>query len=167
MGLGTATIKMESTEAYRERLHDLVKATRSVLVLVSGDDDQIVGQPMVVLRTGDDTTMHVASALGAAQRAALSGGRRVAVVVPGTGCAMFDAEATISRDHRLLDALLPEAWRLWGRGKSDPSITMLVISPIEGAYWDGAHRRAYRYRPAPPPAAREVSDGVPVPVAPV
>jgi general stress protein 26 len=161
MALGTATIEMQSPEQHRERLHDLVKATRAVLVLSCGCDDRIVGQPMVLLRTGDDTTMYVATALEADQVATLSRDPRVTVVVPGEGCAMFEAEAAILRDRALLDEL-PVEVRLWGHGKADPSITVLVISPIEGAYWHGAHRHSYLYRlvprtpPLPDDAAREL-----------
>src|ERR1041385_1539435 len=131
MALGTATIEMESPEEHRERLHELVKATRAVMVLSCGHDDRIVGQPMVLLRIGDDTTMYVATALDAEQVATLSRDPRVTVVVPGSGCAMFDAEAAVSRDRALLDELPREAWRLWGHGKGDPPIRILVISPIE------------------------------------
>lgn len=160
MGLGTATIEMQNPEEHRERLHDLVKATRAVLVLSCGSDDRIVGQPMVLLRTGDDTTMYVATALDAAQVATLSRDPRVTVVV-GAGCALFDAEAVISRDRTLLDGLPREAWKLWGRRRSDPSVQILVISPIEGAYWDGAHRHSYQYRLAPSRLARGDGSGAP------
>ncbi|HEX3766303.1 MAG TPA: pyridoxamine 5'-phosphate oxidase family protein [Kofleriaceae bacterium] len=162
MGLSTATIEMESPEAPRERLHELVKAARSVLVLHAGSDDRVVGQPMAVLRTSDDTTLHVAASLAPDQRAALARPARVTVVVPDASCAMFDAEAVVSRDRTLLDELGGEAWKLWGRSKADPSVTVLVISPIEGAYWQGARRHAYQYRVGPAPGTRELSDGVPM-----
>jgi general stress protein 26 len=164
MGLGTATIEMESPEEHRERLHDLVKAAGSVLVLWYGSDDRIAGQPMVLLRTADDTTMHVAAPLDAAQRARLSRDPRVTVVVTGEGAAMFEAEVAISTDRGLLDGATGEAPRLWGRPRPDPSVAALVISPIAGAYWEGARRHAYQYRVAPSRPARELSDGVPVEV---
>jgi hypothetical protein len=53
---------------------------------------------------------------------------------------------------------------VWGWGKADPSVAVLVISPIEGAYWQGARRHVYRYRATPMRSARELSDGVPVEV---
>lgn len=161
MGLSTATIEMQSPEQHRERLHELVKAARTVLVLQCGRDDRITGRPMALLRTSDDTTLYVAAPLDAEQRAALSRAARVTVVVPDGSCAMFDAEATISRDRTLLDGAAGEAWKL-GRGKADPSVAVLVISPIEGAYWQGARRHAYQYRVAPARSGRELSDGVPV-----
>jgi general stress protein 26 len=149
MATGTATIVMQSPEEPRERLHDLVKAARAVLVLHCDTGDRIVGQPMALLRTGDDTTMYVAALLDADLRAALSRTARVTVVVPDRSCATFAAEAVMSRDRTLLDGLGGEARKLWGRSKADPSIAVLVISPIEGAYWEDARRHAYQYRTAP------------------
>jgi general stress protein 26 len=157
MGLSTATIEMQSPEQHRERLHELVKAARTVLVLHSDFDDRIAGEPMALLRTGDDTTLYVAASLDAAQRSGLARPARVMVVVPDGSCAMFDAEAVIARDRAVLD----EATRKAGRSK-DPSAAVLVISPIEGVYWQGERRHAYRYRVAPARGTRELSDGVPV-----
>jgi general stress protein 26 len=148
MPLGTATIEFQNPEEHRERLHELVKATRAVLVLSCASGDRIVGQPMVLLHTDDDTTMYVATLLGADQVATLAHDPRVTVVV-GAGSAMFDAEVAVSRERALLDELHGEAWKLWGRSKSDPLLKVLVISPIEGAYWDGPRRQSYQYRPAP------------------
>src|SRR5262249_33659955 len=157
-----ATIEIQSPEQHRERLHELVKAARTVLVLHCDCDDRITGQPMALLRTGDDTTMYVAASLEADQRAALSRAARVTVVVPDGSCAMYSAEGRIWRDRTLLDGVGGEAWKLWGRGKADPSVAVLAISPIEGAYWEGARRLAYQYRVAPARGGRELSDGVPV-----
>lgn len=134
------------------------------MVLWRGSDDRIAGQPMALLRTADDTTMYVAAPLDAGQLATLSCDPRVTVVVPGEGSAMFEAEAVLSRDRELLDGATGEAWKLGRRARSDPSIAALVISPIAGAYWEGAHRHAYQYRVAPARLARELSDGVPVEV---
>ena len=156
MGLSTATIEMQSPEQHRERLHELVKAARTVLVLHCDRDDRIAGQPMALLRTGDDTTLYVAASLDAAQRSALARPSRVMVVVPEASCAMFDAEAVIARDRALDDDA-----RKVGRSK-DPSAAVLVISPIEGVYWQAERRHAYQYRVAPARGTRELSDGVPV-----
>jgi general stress protein 26 len=164
MGLSTATIVMQSPEEHRERLHELVKAARAVLVLHCDRDERIVGQPMALLRTGDDTTLYVAAALDTAQRAALARTARVTVVVPDGNCTMFDAEAVVTRDRTLLDGVVGEAWKLAGRSKADPWVAVLVISPIEGVYWQGAQRHAYQYRVAPVHGTRELSDGVPVEV---
>jgi len=148
MALGTATIQMQCPEQHRERLHDLVKATRAVLVLSCSSGERVVGQPMLLLRTADDTTLYVATALDADELVTLASDPRVTVVV-GAGAALFDAEAVVLRERELLDGLPREAWKLWGRKKSDPSIKVLEIRPIEGAYWAGSCRHSYQYRSAP------------------
>jgi len=162
MGIATATIEMQTPEQHRERLHDLVVAVRTVLVLSrERGGERIVEQPMALLRTTDDTTMYVATLLETRQVTELTRDPRVTVVVQGVGCAMFDAEVTISRDRRLVDGLAGEWWKSWWRGLPERSISILVISPIEGAYWDGPHRHAYHYRLVPRAAQREPSAGAP------
>jgi general stress protein 26 len=154
MGLATATIEMQTPETHRERLHDLVKATRSVLVLSGGrGGERSVEQLMALLRVADDTTMYVATSLDTRQVAELTREPRVTVVAHGAVCGVFDAEATISRDRRLIDGLATAWWKPWRRGKSDPALAILVISPIEGTYWNGPQRHAYSYRLAPPQGA--------------
>ena len=148
MGLATATIEMQAPEEHRERLHDLVKAARTVLVLSSGRaGERAVEQPMALLRTGDDTTMYVATSLDPRQLAALARDPRVTVALQGTGCAVFDAEIAIVHDRGLVQGLLDGLGREWRR----LSTAILVLTPIEGAYWSGARRYAYQYRLVPPP----------------
>src|SRR5262245_25275669 len=107
MGITTATIEMQSPEEHRERLHDLLRATHTVLVLGWGraGDAPIGGRRMRLLHTDDDTTMHVEARLDAEELAALTRQSRVAVAVHGSCLALFDAEASISRssDGTLLD----------------------------------------------------------------
>lgn len=158
MGLATATIEMVSPEAHRERLHDLLKATRTVMVLSNGcgeRGERIVGQAMRLLHTGDDTTMYVAGRLDAERRNELARAPRVAVVVQGGCAAMFDAEAAILRDRVLIDQLA------MAEGRIDPSCVILALSPISGSYWDGSERHMYLYRLSAR-AESDLSDGVPV-----
>jgi general stress protein 26 len=169
MGADTATIEMRTPEEHRERLHDLVKATRKVMVLSSALGSNagvggINGAPMAVVRTDDDTTMYVATVLDAAQCEALARNREVTVVVPCDDCALFVAEVTVSRDRELIELLWSESWRLWCRGRTDPAIAVVVLSPIEGWYWERMERHAYQYKLRAPrePAREYVSDGIPV-----
>src|SRR5690242_14154064 len=114
MGISTATIEMRAPEEIRERLHELVKATRTVIVLSCTTEDpsgdQIDGRPMALVKTGDDTTMYLAGALDAKQAAELERAR-VTVVVQGADYALFSGEARVSRDRVLIDELWTSAWR--------------------------------------------------------
>jgi general stress protein 26 len=146
MGLATMTLEMRTPEEHRERLHELVKATRTAVVVSGTPGDEIDGKPMTMARTGDDTTMYLASSFDAAQVAALERGARVTVVLQGAGYAVFSGEARISRDRKLIDELWADSWRLWSRGRWDPSLAIVIVSPIEGSYWEGTDRHSYVYR---------------------
>jgi general stress protein 26 len=159
MGMLTATIEMRSPEELRERLHDLVKATRMVLVMscapgpralgrTSGTAGtaEIDGMPMTLVRVADDSTLYAALALDAKHEDALERDSRVMVVVPGAEYALFTAEALVSRDRALIESLWDESWRRWFRGKSDPAIAIVVLSPIEGSFWEDGERQQYIYR---------------------
>jgi hypothetical protein len=211
MGIATATIEMRAPEEHRERLHEIVGAATTVMVLSrgAGKPDAIDGRPMELVQTGDDTTMYVATSLDDEQAAQLERDPQVTVVVPGAGYALFTAEARISRDRqsrnagggdpdgdaggagvlprgidrqsqiagggdpdgdagtaggvpRCIDRRLLED-RSAGSGtrlrhdRSDPSRTIVVLSPIEGSYWEAGDRHSYVYRLLPPqePPARD------------
>jgi len=159
MGMLTSTIEMRAPEEHRERLHELVKATRMVMVMSCAPgpgavsrraevarSGEIDGIPMELVRTGDDTTMYVVTALDAKHADTLERDSRVMVVVPGEDYALFTADATVSRDRALIDSLWTASWRRWFRGKSDPSLAIIILSPIEGSYWEGGDRHGYMYR---------------------
>lgn len=157
MGLSTATIEMRAPEEHRERLHDLVKATRTVIVLSYTPQDRLAdvdvpsgdsidGKPMALVKTGDDTTMYLATSLDAKQAEELERAPRVTVVVQGTDYALFSGEAKVSRDRELIDQLWTNAWRQWARNKRDPAIAIVIVTPIEGSYWEDSIRHSYLYR---------------------
>jgi len=157
------TMQMRTPEEHRERLHEMVKEARAVMVLACTLCGAPEGRLMALVQTDDDTTMYVATSLDRAQARELERGSRVTVVVPGGGLAVFAAEARISRDRRLVDALWTHEWNHWFRGKSDPSLAIVILSPIEGSYWEGMDQHSYVYRVAP--AQREYgSNGIPVEV---
>ena len=161
MGVHIATIEMRTPEVNRERLHELVKEARTVMVLTPGWGSGPVtanAVPMVLARAADDTTMFVVTVLDAAQVEAIER-RPVTVVVSGREYALFSAEASVSRDRGLIDALWSEGWRRWCRGKSDPAIAVVVLSPIEGSYWEGSDQHSYVYKLLPRGVSREAESG--------
>jgi general stress protein 26 len=159
------TMRIHTPEEHRERLHEMVKAAPAVMVLSCTTARGPEGRLMALVQTADDTTMYVAASLDRVQAAELARGPRVTVVVPGAGLAVFTAEAQISRDRRLVDDLWTNAWNHWFRGKSDPSLAIVILTPIEGSYWDAMDQHSYVYRLMSPPPPREYdSSGIPTEV---
>jgi general stress protein 26 len=173
MRASRTTVEMRTPEEHRERLHGMVKAPCAVMVMLCTTCGAGVldCRLMALVRTSDDTTMYVATSLDHTQLDKLRRGLRVTVVVPGPDLALFAAEARISHERRLLDELWSDSWNQWFRGKSDPTLAILILSPIEGAYWDAMDQHSYVYRrmqpapaprPAPPPTRDYESDGIPI-----
>lgn len=163
MSFQSATIEMRAPEEHRERLHEMVKASRTVMVLSGAEGADLAGtgggMPMALVRTDDDTTMYAATLLDAEQVKALQQAPLVTVVVLGTEYALFSADVRVSRDRGLIDGLWKDHWRKWCRGKADPNLAVVILAPIEGTYWEGPDRHGYMYRLIPPPPPRRDLDG--------
>jgi general stress protein 26 len=162
MDIAFPTLEMRTPEEHRERLHDMVTAARTVMVLSCTPCGVLDGRPMALVRTGDDSTMYVATPLDDKQVEQIERAVRVTVVVPGARFALFAAEARISRDRWLIDSLWKDSWDQWFQGVGDPAIAILILTPLEGSYWEGMRQHTYSYRLLPPPPPEPDSDGVPV-----
>jgi general stress protein 26 len=146
MGLATMTLEMRTPEEHRERLHDLVKATRSAIVLSYAPGDPLDGRPMLLVRVDDDTTMYLATALDGSRYNELVNGTRVTVMLQGAGYALFTGKARISRDRALIGALWTDAWKQWSYGPKDARNAVVIVTPLEGSYWEATTRHSYVYQ---------------------
>jgi general stress protein 26 len=146
MGSATATIEMRTPEETRERLHEMVKATDHVVVLSSTAGAGIDGQSLALVHTNDDTTMFLSTLLDAGQIRALERNPRIALLLHGADDVLFTGEVVVSRERALIDELWTSAWQRWARGKADPRLAIMIMSPIEGSYWEGNERQSYLYR---------------------
>jgi general stress protein 26 len=54
--------------------------------------------------------------------------------------------ATIVEDRKKIDELWDERFHAWfPRGKDDPNVVLISVSPIEGEYWDTKGLKGVRY----------------------
>lgn len=145
--MGTAKNPQEEAKA---KLHDIVKDARTVLLLTHGADHQIVGRPMSLVRIDDDETVYLVSGKDSKKVSEIRADARVSIAVQDReGIAMIDGEARVSQDRTLIDELWSDSWNVWfPRGKDDPDIAILVVRPLEGAYWDQdlGHGLSYLFR---------------------
>jgi len=139
-----------SPEEHREKLHGIVKSARNVLLLSHGEGGKIIGRPMALARTDDDSTIYLVTGIDSKKVAEIGRDPRVSIAIEDhDGYAMIDGECRVSQDRKLIDELWQDAWKPWFEGgKADPSIAILVITPNEGTYWAGgfANGLSYLYR---------------------
>jgi general stress protein 26 len=150
MGTQKHSQETMSPEEHREKLHNIVKDARTVMLLSHGDGEKIIGRPMALARTDDDTTMYLVTAIDSKKVDEIRRESRVSVSVQAhDGWAMIDGDCRVSQDRKLIDELWEDAWKPWLEGgKADPAIAILVITPNEGTYWASgfAHGLSYLYR---------------------
>jgi len=139
-----------SPQDHRDRLHELVKAATTVMLLSHGEGSAIVGRPMAVARVDDDTTLYLVTAVDSKKVDEITRDPRVSVAVQtGHSFVMLDGECRVSQDRQLIDTLWQDGWKPWfAGGKTDPTIAILVVTPNQGSYWDGGlgNGLSYLYR---------------------
>lgn len=145
--MGTAK---NSQEQAKEKLRDIVDKSRTVLLLTHGEDHKIVGRPMSLVRMDEDATVYLVAGAGSKKVSEIVSDPRVTIAVQnGAGIAMIDAEARVAHDRALIEELWSDSWKAWfPRGKEDPDIAILIVTPREGTYWDQdlGHGLSYLYR---------------------
>lgn len=145
--MGTAKNPQEQA---KEKLHDIVKDSRTVLLLTHGEDNKIVGRPMSLVRADEDETIYLVSGIDTKKVTEIQQDSRVTIAVQNReGIAMIDGDARVSQDRALIERLWSDSWKAYfPRGKEDPDIAILVVEPREGTYWDGdvGHGLSYLYR---------------------
>ena len=125
MGTARPTAEMQTPEQHRERLHEIVKSARTVMLLSHGADHEISGRPMALIRTDDDTTMYLVSPIDSQEILEIDRECRVSISIQvNDAFAMFDGEARISQDRGLIDELWNDTWSAWFDGKDDPAIAI-------------------------------------------
>ena len=147
--MGTATPTKTDAEV-RQSLHDLVKQSRTIVLLTHGPDHEIAGRPMANVRTTDDTTVYLVTGIDSKKVAELEKDPAVTLSIQtGAGIAMVRGEARVSQARSLIDELWDDSWKMWfAGGKTDPTIAIVIVEPVEATYWptDLAHGASYLWR---------------------
>jgi general stress protein 26 len=144
--MGTAKTTVDA----KEKLHDIVEGSRTVVLLTHGEGHKIVGRPMSLVRIDEDDTIYLVASIESKKVSEILVDSRVTVSVQnGKGIAMIDGEVAVSGSPKLVDELWTDSWKVWfPKGKTDPDIAILIVRPLEGTYWDQdlGHGLSYAYR---------------------
>jgi len=120
------------------------------MLLSHSEAGKIVGRPMAVARVEADTTLYLVTDIDSKKVDEINREPHVSLSVQASdGFAMLDGRCRVSQDRGMIDELWQDSWKPWFQGgKADPTIAILVISPIEGTYWNGGlgHGLSYLYR---------------------
>lgn len=141
-----------SSAEQRTRLREILDDAGTVMLITHDRAGASHIRPMAVAQVDDDGTIYLSTSLKTAKVGEIQSDSRVDLVFQGkVQYATVSGTAAIRRDRALVNELWKESWKLWfPEGKDDPDITILVITPDRGEYWDqsGASGISFLFRAA-------------------
>jgi len=136
----------------RTRLREILDDAGTVMLITHDLAGRSHIRPMAVAKVDDDGTVYLATNIKTAKVREIQADARVDLVFQGKlQFATVSGTATLRHDRVLVNELWKDSWKLWfPEGKDDPDITILVIDPDRGEYWDqsGTTGISFLYRAA-------------------
>jgi general stress protein 26 len=131
----------------RGRLRDLMAGFSTAMLVTRTDEGGMRGRPLTIADERDDGGLYFATALESPKVHELQADAHVAVVMQDhRRFVSVSGIARVVQDRALVDRLWSESWKVWfPAGKDDPSLCVVVVEPLEAAYWDMSGARGIRY----------------------
>jgi general stress protein 26 len=136
-----------SNEEKRERLSELMAGFSTAMLVTRTDDGGMRARPLSIADKRDDGALYFSTAIESPKVHELQADAHVNVVMQdGRRFVSLSVIARVVQDRALVEALWTESWKIWfPKGKDDPSLCLLVVEPLEAAYWDAAGTQGVRY----------------------
>jgi general stress protein 26 len=143
---------IETPKSHAEHLAKLLTILRSTdtVVLLTRTADRIAGRPMALVDVDDDGTVYLTTAIGSQKAVEIAADSAVNVTAQTSkGIVSIEGNARLTQERAVIDRLWKDSWRIWyPEGRSSPSIAIVIVSPVEGSYWDTsvAHGLSFLWR---------------------
>jgi general stress protein 26 len=131
----------------RQRLSELVSRFNTAMLVTRTDSGGMRARPLSIADSGEDGALYFSTAIDSPKVEELERDPHVAVVMQdGRRYVSISGVARIVRDRALIERLWTASWKIWfPEGKDDPSLCVLLVEPIEAAYWDMSGREGVKY----------------------
>ena len=136
-----------SGEEKQQRLSELMAGFSMAMLVTRTDDGGMRARPLRIADRRDDGALYFSTAVDSPKVHELQADGHVAVVMQDhRKFVSVSGIARVVQDRALVDALWSESWRVWfPKGKDDPSLCLIVVEPLEAAYWDVSGLYGVRY----------------------
>ena len=131
----------------RAHLLRLLQSFKTAMLVTRRGDGHLRARPLSLATQHDDEVLYFATAIDSPKVDEISHAPDVLVTLQGAASYIsISGTATISRDPALIDRLWSEPWRVWfPRGKEDPALCIVVVTPSEAEYWDQSGAKGLKY----------------------
>ena len=131
----------------KERLSELMAGFSTAMLVTHTHEGGMRARPLSIAGKREDGGLYFSTAIESPKVDELHADPHVAVVMQdGRRFVSLSGVAHVLQDRALVERLWSESWKVWfPKGKDDPSLALLVIEPLEAAYWDISGTTGIRY----------------------
>jgi general stress protein 26 len=144
-----ATVQKPPTQGTTEdqkRFLELLRKFDTAMLITHTPEGRAHARPMAVADVSENGDVWFATRLHTLKTSEIQHDQRVLVVLQdGSKFLSLSGRAQIHKDPQRVQQLWSEAWRLWFKDKSDPSLGLIQVIPEEAEYWDQSGPEAIKY----------------------
>jgi general stress protein 26 len=130
-----------------QHLHDLIKDFDTAMLVTHTPEGGLHARPLTVAAARGDGLLYFSTNVESPKVAEIDSDTTVAVTFQDESrYVAVTGTAELSRDRALIDELWNETWKVWfPKGKDDPSLAIIRVTPTTGEYWDQTGLKGVRY----------------------
>jgi len=131
----------------KHHLTELIRDFDTAMLVTRVADGRLRGRPLTVAGAEEDGRVYFSTSTESPKVDELEADAHVAVTFQDDKrYVSLSGTARLTRDRALIERLWSEAWKIWfPKGKIDPTLAILVVTPVAGEYWDQTGLAGLRY----------------------
>jgi len=128
-------------------LWELIQSFHTAMLVTRTPDGALRGRPLSLASRHDGGKLYFSTSIDSPKVEEMEASPEVVVTLQDSAlCVSISGTAEISRDAALIERLWSEPWRVWfPGGKSDPSLSIVTVTPREAEYWDQTGAKRIKY----------------------
>jgi general stress protein 26 len=126
---------------------DLLKDFDTAMLVTRKSSSAVHARPMHIAEITENGTVYFATSKTSPKAQEIENDAHVTLIFQEKSkfIAMYGV-ASLVDDQKLIDRLWSETWKVWfPKGKSDPALTILKVSPDNAEYWDNEGLQGLSY----------------------
>jgi len=136
-----------SDDETRRHFGELVAKFATAMLVTRTPEGELRARPLTVAGAEPTGTIYFSTSVESPKVHEIDADAHVVVTFQsGKAYASLSGTARLSRDRALVERLWKESWKVWfPKGRDDPSLAILIVSPTAAEYWDQSGLAGMRY----------------------
>jgi general stress protein 26 len=138
---------MSSDEETRRHFGKVVGKFATAMLVTRTPHGELRARPLTVAGAEPNGTVYFATSVESPKVHEIDVDAHVVVTFQSDKAyASLSGTARLERDRSLVERLWKETWKVWfPKGKDDPSLAILIVSPTAAEYWDQSGLAGMKY----------------------